>query len=378
MRLIKFALPDVQEEDIAAVTQVLRSGRLTEGPQVEAFEQEFAAFLHGDCYAIAVSSCWAALYLSWLALGMGPGDEVICPALTHVATAHAITMTGATPVFVDCDPQTGTVTAALIEPLITGRTRGICVMDYVGNPCDAVPILCLAEAHGLVVVEDAATACGALYSGKPIGWGAHCAAFSFYPAKHITTGEGGMFVTRHQWLADTVRKMRAFGITKNPVYDVPLLGANYRMSEMQAALGRGQLRRFPQALEKRRQNWRTLANRLIPMCPPDVQVITSDHGGKHTAAHAAYCVVMQLVGRIAGRRDILREHLKKAGIETSVYYPRAMPDLTCYRAPQPDDWWAYRHTREIVVSSLALPCYQQLTESDMVYIADQVEEGLPR
>ena len=373
---MKFALPDVQEEDIAAVTQVLRSGRLTEGPQVEAFEQEFAAFMGGDCYAIAVSSCWAALHLSWLALGIGPGDEVICPALTHVATAHAITMTGATPVFVDCDLQTGTVTAELIETRLTGRTRGICVMDYVGNPCDAVPILCMAEAHGLFVVEDAATACGAVYSGKPIGWGAHCAAFSFYPAKHITTGEGGMFVTRHQWLADKVRKMRAFGITKKPHYDVSLLGANYRMSEMQAALGRGQLRRFPQALAQRRQNWRTLANRLILMHRPDVQVIASTHAWKHTAAHAAYCVVMQLVGRIAGRRDIVREHLKNAGIETSVYYPRSMPDLTCYRAPQYDDWSAYRHTREIVTTSLALPCYQQLTESDMGYIADQVEEGL--
>ncbi len=282
-REVPFARPWIGDEEREAVARVLGGHVLTHGPECHAFEAEFAAFLGPDAHAVSVSSCMAALHLAYLALGIGPGDEVIVPAQTHVATAHAVAWVGATPVFVDCHPATGNVTPDGIAAAITPRTRAIAVVHFLGVPCDMPDIVAMAERHGLRIVEDCALALGARLRGRHVGLFGDVGCFSFYPTKHITTGEGGMLVTRHGDLARAVGRLRAFGVDRSHteravpgVYDVPTLGLNYRMGETQAAMGRVQLRRIEDILGRRRRNFTALQHALahardrrrpLPRCP---------------------------------------------------------------------------------------------------------------
>src|SRR5437016_4083230 len=250
-RTIPFGRPWITDDDRKSVLEVLQGPILTHGPQCKAFEAEFAAFMGKDARAVTMSSCMAALHMAYFALGIGPGDEVLVPAQTHTATAHAVEVVGARPVFVDCDPATGNVTAERLAAAVTPRTKALSVVHFLGIPCRMPEIMEVASRHNLKVIEDCALAVGTRYGDRHVGLFGDAGCFSFYPVKHITTGEGGMFVTKHKELAATVARLRAFGVDRSKVsqatpglYEVPKLGLNYRMSEMQAALGRSQLRRI--------------------------------------------------------------------------------------------------------------------------------------
>ncbi|HEX2199874.1 MAG TPA: aminotransferase class I/II-fold pyridoxal phosphate-dependent enzyme, partial [Burkholderiales bacterium] len=168
--------------------QVLRGDVLTHGPQCGFFEKEFATFLGGEAHAVSVSSCMAALHLAFVQLGIGPGDEVLVPAQTHTATAHAVEWSGARPVFVDCDPRTGNVTPEALAVALAERTRAIVVVHFLGAPCDMPAIVALARRHRLFVVEDCALALGSRIDGMHVGLFGDAGCFSFYPVKHMTTG----------------------------------------------------------------------------------------------------------------------------------------------------------------------------------------------
>ena len=281
VRQVPFARPSITDEDRKAVLEVLDGHILTHGPQGKAFEAEFAAYMGPDAHCVSVSSCMAALHLAYLHLGFGPGDEVIVPAQTHSATAHAVEWVGATPVFVDCEPRTGNVNARIIEPALTSRTKAISVVHFDGIPCDMPSIVALADRHGLKVVEDCALAVGARWEGRHVGLFGDIGTFSFYPVKHLTTAEGGMFVSRHRDVVESVARLRAFGVDRTHseravpgMYDVPTLGLNYRMSELQAALGRPQLRRMDASLALREAHFRALQQALAGR--PHVRVIDAD------------------------------------------------------------------------------------------------------
>src|SRR3990167_7159479 len=209
-RIIPFAKPLLTSNDRLAVDEVLRGTELTNGEQVRCFEKEFARFLGDeDIECVAVSSCFAALYLALLSLGVGPGDEVILPALTHVAMVQAVELAGARPVFVDCDFLTdGNVTVDSIGNSLSEQTRAISVVHFMGMPCCMDDIVVYANKYRLYVIEDCALALGAKYAGKKVGTWGTVAAFSFYPSKHITTGEGGMVAAAGKNRAQVVRKMR--------------------------------------------------------------------------------------------------------------------------------------------------------------------------
>ena len=267
LQRIPIAVPWLGEEEITAAARPLRSGWLTQGPEVAAFEREFAEYV-GAPYACAVSSCTTALHLALLAAGVGPGDEVVTVSHSFIATANAIHYCGATPVFVDIEPATLNMDPSALERAITGRTRAILCVHQLGMPCAIDAITAIARRHGLVVIEDAACAIGSeILSGarwerigKPHG---DIACFSFHPRKVMTTGDGGMITTaRPEWDAqfrlwrqhgmsvpDTVRHGAASVVVES--YDV--VGFNYRMTDLQAAVGRVQLRRLPEILERRRR-----------------------------------------------------------------------------------------------------------------------------
>ena len=370
-RTIPFARPWITDAEKSAVLEVLGGPVLTHGPQNHAFEHEFAAFMGGDAHCAAVSSCMAALHLTYFVLGVGPGDEVIVPAQTHVATAHAVEMVGARPVFVDCEPGTGNLDASLLPGLVTPRTKAISLVHFLGVPCDMDAVLNVARKHDLKVVEDCALAVGARYRGTHVGLLGDVGCFSFYPVKHITTGDGGMFVSRHKTMADKVAKARAFGVDRGHaerslpgMYDVPTLGTNYRMSDINAAVGRQQLARVGTILERRRDNFTRLKAALAGI--HDVRLLDAK---SPDTANSFYCLSAVLLGPLAGKRDEIVRRLNAAGVGTSVYYPQPVPRMAYYRQKYGYRPGSYPNAEEISDCSIALPVGPHLTADDVDTIA---------
>jgi perosamine synthetase len=375
VREIPFGRPDISAAERQAVERVLSGHILTHGPECAAFEAEFAAFVGPGAHCVTVSSCMAALHLINLHAELGPGDEVILPALTHVAAAHAVEWVGAKPVFVDPDPVTGNVTAEAVAAAMTPRTRAVSLVHFAGIPCNMPPIVELTQSRGVTLIEDSAIALGSRWDGKHVGLFGAAGTFSFYPVKHITTGEGGMFITQHADVAKAVAKLRAFGVDRSHgertipgLYDVTSLGLNYRMSELQAALGRVQLSRFPEFLAKRKQNFELLSERLAPL--EAVEVVNSTNP---SATNSHYCLVARLVGKIATRRNDVVMHMKELGVGTSVYYPQPVPRMRYYREKYGYDPERFPVAEGISDRSIALPVGPHLGTSDMEYIASALE-----
>ena len=251
----------VDQEDIDAVVDVLRGDWLTTGPAVGAFEEAFAAHAHA-AHAVAVANGTAALHLSVIAAEIGPGDEVIVPALTFAASANCVRYAGGTVVFADVREDTLTVDTDAVAALITPRTKAIVAVDYGGMPCDLDELVALADRHGLTLIEDASHAPGAEYRGRAVGGIADLTTFSFHPVKHLTTGEGGMVTTDDAALAQRLRRLRNHGIDSDHrqreelgtwAYDMVELGFNYRLADINCALGTSQLAHLPEWLKIRRE-----------------------------------------------------------------------------------------------------------------------------
>jgi perosamine synthetase len=262
---IPVAEPAIGEEELANVLEAVRSGWISSlGAFIGKFEREFAAYC-GARYGIAVTNGTAALHLALVAVGVGPGDEVLVPSLTFVATANAVRYCGAIPRFVDSDPETWGVDTRALEARLTRRTKAIVPVHLYGHPCDMDPILEVARRHDLAVVEDAAEAHGAEYRGRRMGSLGTVGCFSFYGNKIITTGEGGMCVTDDPDLAERLRLLRDHGMDPKRHYWHEIVGYNYRMTNLQAAVGVAQVRKLPGFIEKKRQLARWYAESLEPL-----------------------------------------------------------------------------------------------------------------
>lgn len=380
VRSIPFGRPWITDAERGAVDKVLSGHILTHGPECKSFEEEFSAFLGDGAQSVTTSSCMASLHLSYLHLGIGPGDEVVVPAQTHVATAHAVEWVGATPVFVDCEPETGNLTAERIAAALTPRTKAISVVHFLGIPCEMPTIVELAASHGLVVIEDCALAVGARYEGRHVGLFGDAGCFSFYPVKHLTTAEGGMLVSRRKEVVDGIARLRAFGVDRTHtersvpgLYDVPELGLNYRMSEIQAAIGRVQLSRVDENLARRRANFATLAQALGDV--PGIRVLDAKDS---RAVNSHYCLSFVLQGALVERRRELIAELAAAGVGTSLYYPQPVPRMTYYRQKYGYDAGRFPHATEISDASIALPVGPYLEPADADYVADHVVAAIRR
>lgn len=257
--VLPYGRQNIDDQDIAAVAEVLRSDWLTTGPKVPEFEAAFAEYV-GAQYAVAVSNGTAALHAAMHALGIGPGDEVIVTPMTFAASANCVLYQGATPVFADVDPDTLLIDPAQVEAKITPRTKAIVTVDYTGQPCDYDALYAIAEHHGLAIVDDACHAVGGSYKGRAVGTLADLNTFSLHPVKHFTTGEGGLITTDNEALAQRMRVFRNHGITTDHrqrsesggfFYEMVDLGYNYRITDFQCALGLSQLRKLPASVQKR-------------------------------------------------------------------------------------------------------------------------------
>ncbi|WP_281017078.1 MULTISPECIES: DegT/DnrJ/EryC1/StrS family aminotransferase [unclassified Minwuia] len=376
-RQIHFGRPIIGEAERRAVLEVLESPILVHGPRALKFEEDFAAFTNGG-QAITVSSCTAGLHLGYFQLGLGAGDEVIVPAQTHTATAHAVEYVGAKPVFVDAEPETGNIDIDRIEAAITPATKAISIVHYLGMPVDMVRINAIAAKHGLFVMEDAALAVGTYLDGIHAGLMGDMGCFSFYPVKHMTTAEGGMVLTRDDALAERIRRKKAFGLDrtvterKEPgVYDVTQLGFNYRMNEMQAAMGIEQLKQVQGFLDARHANYERLEAGLKEL---DGLHLFQSSNGRFQSSH--YCLSVVLKGARASRRSDVAAALNAQGVGTSVYYPGPVPALAYYSDKYGLRAEDFPNATEISRCSIALPVGPHLNHDDMDFIIHAMKKAL--
>lgn len=314
---IPYGRQTIDDDDIAAVVNVLRSDWLTTGPAVERFEADVCAYT-GARHGVAVSNGTAALHAAMFALNIGPGDEVIVPPMTFAASANCILYQGGTPVFADVDPETLLIDPAAVEAAITPRTKAIIAVDYAGQPCDWDALRAIADRHHLALVADGCHALGASFKGRRVGTLADITVFSFHPVKHITTGEGGMAVTSDAQLAARMRAFRGHGITTTAnqreksgawFYEMTELGYNYRITDFQCALGSSQLKKLDAWIGKRNELAQAYAAALAgqdsirPLkCREDVR-------------HAYHLYVVR-----TPERDALFRHLRANGVGANVHY----------------------------------------------------------
>lgn len=351
--------PEVEElwDDLmAAITRVLRSGQFILGPEVEAFEREVAEYL-GVKHAIGVNSGTDALVIGLRALGVGPGDEVITTPFTFFATAEAISLVGATPVFVDIDPRTFNINPELIPPAITPRTKAILPVHLYGRPAEMDSILAIAEEHGLKVLEDCAQAFGATYRGKKVGTLGYAGAFSFFPSKNLGAyGDGGLLVTNDDGVAELARMLRAHGSRRK--YYSEIIGYNSRLDALQAAILRVKLPHVDRWNERRRQVAERY-NQLLSGVPGLVLPEISE-------GHVFHQYTVRILG---GKRDAVQQSLAKAGIGTMVYYPIPLPRLPVFGYSE----GVFPEAERGAVEVLSLPMGQALSVEMVDIVARAIE-----
>jgi dTDP-4-amino-4,6-dideoxygalactose transaminase len=368
-KFLPFALPEIGEEEIEAVVECLRSGWVTTGPKTKQFEKEFAEYIGDGAEAISINSATAGLHLALEALGVGPGDEVIVPSLTFTATAEVIRYMGADPVFVDADPVTLNIDVGAIKAAITQRTKVIMPVHYGGLACDMDAILALARAHGIKVVEDAAHAFPTRYKGRLIGTlESDVTVFSFYANKTMTTGEGGMVVTRDPAIAARIKMMRIHGISRDAFdrfvstkpawyYEVVAPGFKYNLTDIASALGIHQLRKIDRFLARRQE----LAARYFEGLAGLPLVLPAD--AQDGGVHAWHLYVVRLTANAGIERNDLIQKLSDVGIGTSVHY------IPLHRQPYWRDTYGltpeqFPQAEAAYQSMLSLPLYTKMTDAD--------------
>lgn len=367
---IPFGQPMIDEKERNAVIDVLSGPILVHGPKSIEFEESFASFTNAP-YAISVSSCTAGMHLLYHALGFGPGDEVIVPSQTHVATAHAVELTGARPIFADAEIHSGNIDLRSVESLITNKTRAIAVVHYLGVPVDMDAVSKIANKHGLFLLEDCALSPGASFNGIHTGLLGDAGCFSFYPVKHFTTAEGGIIILKDKALADKIRLIKAFGVTRTHTergipgeYDVTQLGYNYRMSEVHAAIGVEQVKKLPTFLETRRRNFDRISKGLSEIeC---IRVLPQPVDERYLSSH--YCLGALLDPSISNHRPQIMSELKSLGIGTSIYYPHAVPDMSYYKEKYGET--KVPNATLISKSIIALPVGPHLSPKDVSRIVE--------
>ena len=371
---IPIAKPFLDAAEGEAASLAIRSGWVSQGPKVQEFEENFAEYVSSR-YAVATTSCTTALHAALAVSGIGPGDEVIVPSLSFIATANSVVHAGATPVFADIDTATCNVTVEAVEKAITAKTKAIMPVHQMGLPVDLDPIVHLCREKGLLLIEDAACAIGSEYKGKRIGGYGNIACFSFHPRKIITTGEGGMITTDDAVLAERLRRFRHHGMSVSDIErhtakrviieSYPEIGYNYRMTDIQAAMGIVQLGKLGHIIERRRQIaefYDRALSKISHITVPQVPAYVFHN-------YQSYWI--ELLPSTPVSRDDLMQKLLEKGIATRRGI-MAIHMEACYSSKQV----LLPETERITKNALLLPIYPSMTEEEQNYIVRCFEEIL--
>ncbi len=358
------------EEEERAVVETLRSKWISMGPKCAELEKKFAEMLQVK-YACALTNCTAALHLACCTLGLGSGDEVICPSLTFAATVNCIRYVGATPVFADiCGNENLCIDADQIEALITEKTKAVIPMHYAGFPCDMDKIMEVAKKHNLYVIEDACHGPLSVYKGKKLGTIGDVGCFSFFSNKNISTGEGGMLITNNEEIYKRAKLMRSHGMTVTSYqrasghatsYDIVDLGFNYRLDDIRSSIGIVQLDKLQRDLEKREEIRKWYCEGLSGIEAVTVPFLQD----KEFKSNYIFPIILNK-GSVDDR-DLFRNKLHECGIQTSIHYP-AIHRFSAYEEyyrPLPNTEYAADH-------EVTLPMYRKLTKEQVKYICDKV------
>ena len=373
-RKISYGRQTITQDDIKAVMDVLRSDWLSQGPKISEFEEALCRYT-GAKYAVAVSNGTAALHTACLAAGVAPGDEVITSPLTFLASANCVVYCGGTPVFADIQEETVNIDPGEIQKKISAKTKALIPVHFAGHPCDLAAIRRVARKHKLLVIEDACHALGSEYRGRKIGSGAYSdmTVFSFHPVKNITTGEGGAILTNRKDLYERLRMFRTHGMTKAPrlltrndgpwYYEMPVLGYNYRITDLQCALGVSQLKKLDRFVEQRRAHVRTYSV-LLAGDPRFILPVEKKH--VKTAWHI---FVVQF--KDAALRNRAFQALMRKGIQPQVHY------IPIHLQPYYQERFGYRRgqfplAEQYYGRAMTLPLYPQLRKRDVRYVVEML------
>lgn len=362
------------EREANAAVETIKSGWISTGPKCAELEQMFVDMFHVD-YAVSVSNCTDALHLACLACGIGAGDEVLCPSLTFAASANCIRYVGATPVFCDIvGPDHINIDPKDIERKITPKTKGVVVVHMAGFPAKMDEIMAIARKHNLKVIEDACHGPLSEYKGKKLGTIGDCAAFSFFSNKNISTGEGGMFITNNQKMAEKARLLRSHGMTTMSyqrasghatAYDIVELGYNFRLDDIRASIAIEQLRKLPADLEKRIEVRKRYVDSLSKI--KGIVVPFADN----TEFTSNYIMPVVLLDSTREKRDHIRECMHAAGIQTSVHYP-AIHHFSVYK----EAGFHLPQTEYVTDNEITLPMYAALTNEQIDFIIVTLKQAL--
>lgn len=381
-KFLQFALPDIGEDEIAEVVDSLRSGWITTGPKTRRFEEQFAEYLGGGVQTVAVNSATAGLHLAVEAIGVGPGDEVITTTHTFTATAEVVRYMGAHPIFVDIDLDTYCIDTKQLEAAITERTKAVMPVHYAGHPCEMEALLGMSRSRGIEIVEDAAHALPTRYRGKLVGeLESAVSVFSFYATKTISTGEGGMLVTRRPEIARRARVMRLHGIDRDAFdrytsakpawyYEVVAPGFKYNMTDLAASLGIHQLRKADAFLARRTE----IATRY-DVAFSNLPLILPPRPRPEVGSHAWHLYVVRLRDDCRKARDDVVRDLYAAGVGCSVHYiPLHLQPY--WRDTYQLDPARFPNSQRLYERGLSLPIYTRMTGTDQERVVDALTASL--
>ncbi len=374
-KFIPFAKPLLGIEEKKAASRILEGSTLTHGPECRKFEKLFGT-MHKKHYGVTLSNCTSAMFLALKALGISKGDEVIVPAMTHIATAHCVLHTGAKVIFCDIDKNTGNINSKLIKKKISSKTKAIIVVHFVGLPAEMKSIMKIAKLFSLHVIEDCAAALGATYNKKLVGTFSAAGCFSFYPTKHITTMEGGMLISSSKKFSDRVRRLSSFGYNKTfqertipGIYDIDLLGYNMRMSEVAASIGSEQIKKLSVFLKKRKENANIIRNILSEL--KDIFLLPN---AQKNSESSNFCINVVLKERDFKKRNALILKLRSNNLGTSVHYPICIPHSNFYKSQYRENKIikdSFPIASHFADSTISLPCGPHLNKSNAKIVAEK-------
>lgn len=366
---IPFGKPIINDNDIKFINKVIKSGILTHGPVGLDFEKEFSRFTKLK-YCLSTSSCTSSLLMAYSLVGLKKGDEFIVPAQTHVATVNAGKFLGARPVFVDSDNKTGNLDINKLEEKITNKTKCVTLVHFLGKPVDIKKILILKKKYKFKLIEDCALALGSKYYGKHVGYYADFACFSFYPAKHITTGDGGMLTCSNKNDYKKAKLLRGFGVNKTfferkipGIYDVLSTGLNFRLSDINSALGLTQLRKLTYMIHKREKNYKKLYQSLKDF--NNLKILKTSTVKNLKSSYYCLSFIIKNISRT--QRNLYLKYLSDLGVGCTVHYPRAIMDYK-YLKKERENKNQFLNARKISNYSINIPVGPHLKDLDIKYI----------